>query len=139
MSRNGFIARRTANSASGGDSIGTGRAQNFLPVGKRDMALLSDVHAADVYLSGTRKMFVKWHDGLVIREARWYRGFWTVRIEPLSGAEACWVSAVDVELRARKEHRVRGIGTHYMAFVHKSRTEAEVTIDRYLHAIGRAA
>ncbi|TAM92207.1 hypothetical protein EPN42_01440 [bacterium] len=136
-SHNGFITRRTTNSTQGGDSIGTGRAQSTLPIGRQDLNLLSDVYAADVYLRGTRKMIVKWHDGFRILEAHAYQGYWTICIEAINGGQPCWLAAVDVDLRTRKVHRVRGIGTSNMAFIHRTRPEAEVTIDRYRYVNGK--
>lgn len=132
--RNGFTARRPPNSANGGDSIGCARAESVLPIRRRDAALLSDVHATDLYLRGTRKMVVKWHDGFHVLEAREYRGYWTVRVQ--SAGETPWLAAVDVDMRTKAIHRVRGIGSTYMAFVHKTRTQAEITIDRYRHIKG---
>lgn len=132
----GFISRRTTNSAHGGDSIGGARAQSMLPIRRRDLGMLSDIHADDVYIRGIKKATVKWHDGFTIEEARAYRGMWTIRVKPLREGDACWFAALDVDLRSRTVHRMRGIGTATMAFVHKTRTEAEITIDRYRYQLG---
>lgn len=139
MSGNGVISRRPPNSAQGGDSIGSARAQSVLPIRRRDLGMLSDIHAADLERRAARKLVAKWHDGFGILEMFAYHGYWIVRIAPISEEEPSWLAAVDVDVRTRKAHRVRGIGTHNMAFLHKKREDVERTIERYHSCAGPAA